>query len=141
MNWGKGIIIAMTGFIGFILYLVFTLMSKNTDLESPDYYKKEIEFEKEIIASNNTNALEEKIKISQDENFLIIQMPLKEKIDSVNVILLKPNNKELDMNLNFEGTKNLMIPKKDLTKGKYQIKIHFIIGAKNHLYKDDLIIE
>ena len=53
MSLGKGIIIAMTGFIGFILYLVFTLMSKNTDLESVDYYKKEIEFQK----SNDINKI------------------------------------------------------------------------------------
>ena len=141
MSWGRGIIIAMTGFIGFILYLVFTLMSKNTDLESVDYYKKEIEFQKEITASNNTNALKEKVKVTQDEDFLVIQMPHDQDIDSIHVILLKPNDKNLDEEFNFEGTKNLMIPKKDLSKGKYQLKLHFVIENKKHLYKEDLTIE
>jgi len=141
MSWGKGIIIAMTAFITFILYLVFTLTSKNTDLESEDYYKREIDFEQEIIASNNTNALEEKIKVTQDDDFVIIQMPTDKTIDSTHVSLLKPDNKKLDLELDFEGTKNLMIPKKDLTKGKYQLKINFIIERENYLYKDDLTIE
>jgi len=141
MSWGKGIIIAMTAFITFILYLVFTLTSKNTDLESEDYYKREIDFEQEIIASNNTNALEEKIKVTQDDDFVIIQMPTDKTIDSSHVSLLKPDNKKLDLELDFEGTKNLMIPKKDLTKGKYQLKINFIIESENYLYKDDLTIE
>jgi len=141
MSWGKGIIIAMTAFITFILYLVFTLTSKNTDLESEDYYKREIDFEQEIIASNNTNALEEKIKVTQNDDFVIIQMPTDKTIDSTHVSLLKPDNKKLDLELDFEGTKNLMIPKKDLTKGKYQLKINFIIERENYLYKDDLTIE
>jgi hypothetical protein len=42
MNWGKGIIVTMAAFMSFILFMVFTLLSKNTDLESEDYYKKEI---------------------------------------------------------------------------------------------------
>ena len=50
MNWGKGIIIVMSSFVIFILTLVFILMSTRVDLTSEDYYKQEINFQKEINA-------------------------------------------------------------------------------------------
>lgn len=141
MNWGKGIVIAMSSFVIFILYLVFTLMSKNTDLESEDYYKKEIEFEQEIKASQNTNGLAEKIKITQDESYLVIQLPSKEKVDSIEVQLLRPDDQKQDVTMSFENTKNLMIPKKDLKKGSFQLRLHFMIGENKHFYVEDLKID
>jgi hypothetical protein len=48
MNWGKGIIIGMGLFMAFIIFLVVNLMMQKVDLESEDYYKREINYESEI---------------------------------------------------------------------------------------------
>ena len=141
MNWGKGIIIFMASFMTFILWMVFTLMSKNTDLESEDYYKKEIAYEQEIQAQRNANDAKEKVKISENKEFIILQFPVKEKIDTVSVEFFKPNDKKGDQLFAEVGTKTMMVEKKKLQKGVYLINIHYQIATKKFLQKEEIMLK
>jgi len=141
MNWGKGIIIFMASFMAFILWMVFTLMSKNTDLESEDYYKKEIAYEQEIQAQRNANDAKEKVKISENKEFIILQFPSKEKIDTVSVEFFKPNDKKGDQLFAEVGTKTMMVEKKKLQKGVYLINIHYQIENKKFLQKEEIMLK
>lgn len=141
ITWGKGISIAMIAFMSFILYMVFTLMATNTDLESEDYYQKEIEFETEIKAVNNTNKLNEKVKVSQNEDFLIVQFPNLENMDSLSVFLFRPNNEKEDQLLTIEDSKTLMIPNKKLKIGSYNLKIQFKIKDELYMQKESVKIQ
>ncbi len=141
ITWGKGISIAMIAFMSFILYMVFTLMATNTDLESEDYYQKEIEFETEIKAVNNTNKLNEKVKVSQNEDFLIVQFPNLENMDSLSVFLFRPNNEKEDQLFTIEDSKTLMIPNKKLKIGSYNLKIQFKIKDELYMQKESVKIQ
>lgn len=141
MNWGKGIIIFMASFMAFILWMVFTLMSKNTDLESEDYYKKEIAYEQEIQAQRNANDAKEKVKISENKDFIILQFPLEEKIDTVSVEFFKPNDKNGDKLFTEVGTKTMMVEKNKLQKGVYLINIHYQIENKKFLQKEEIMLK
>ena len=141
MNWGKGIIIFMASFMAFILWMVFTLMSKNTDLESEDYYKKEIAYEQEIQAQRNANDAKEKVKISENKEFIILQFPSKDKIDTVSVEFFKPNDKKGDQLFAEVGTKTMMVDKKKLQKGVYLINIHYQIATKKFLQKEEIMLK
>ena len=141
MNWGKGIIIFMASFMAFILWMVFTLMSKNTDLESEDYYKKEIAYEQEIQAQRNTNDAKEKVKVSENKDFIILQFPLAEKIDTVSVEFFKPNDKNEDKLFAEVGTKTMMVEKNKLQKGLYLINIHYQIENKKFLQKEEIMLK
>ncbi|MBI1835670.1 MAG: FixH family protein [Flavobacteriia bacterium] len=140
MSWGKGITIAMIAFMTFILYMVFTLMSKNTDLESDDYYKKEIEFEKEIQSLTNTSKLKEKVKVSQLEKYVVIQFPAIEGIDSMRVELFRPNNEKDDQLFILKETKTLTILKSKLKIGIYNLNIHFKIKNESYMQKETIRI-
>ncbi len=141
MNWGKGIIIFMASFMTFILWMVFTLMSKNTDLESEDYYKKEIAYEQEIQAQRNANDAKEKVKVSDNKDFIILQFPLEEKIDTVSVEFFKPNDKNGDKLFAEVGTKTMMVEKKKLQKGVYLINIYYQIENKKFLQKEEIMLK
>ena len=141
ITWGKGITIAMIAFMSFILYMVFTLMATNTDLESEDYYQKEIEFETEIKAVNNTNKLNEKVKVSQNEDFLIVQFPNLENMDSLSVFLFRPNNEKEDQLFTIEDSKTLIIPNKKLKIGSYNLKIQFKIKDELYMQKESIVIK
>ncbi len=141
MNWGKGIIIFMASFMTFILWMVFTLMSKNTDLESEDYYKKEIAYEQEIQAQRNANDAKEKVKVSENKDFIILQFPVKEKIDTVSVEFFKPNDKKGDQLFAEVGTKTMMVEKNKLQKGLYLINIHYQIENKKFLQKEEIMLK
>lgn len=141
MNWGKGIIIFMASFMAFILWMVFTLMSKNTDLESEDYYKKEIAYEQEIQAQRNANDAKVKVKVTENKEFVILQFPIEEKIDTVSVEFFKPNDQKGDKLFAEVGTKTMMVDKNKLQKGLYQINIHYQIASKKFLQKEEIMLK
>ena len=109
MNWGKGLAIAMGGFMIFILYMVITLMSKSTDLESEDYYQQEIDFEQEISAISNMNELDEKVNVSQNEDYVLVQFPAIDQMDSIQVMMFRPNNEKEDQLFELKNSKSLLM--------------------------------
>lgn len=140
MSWGKGIIVAMSAFMIFILYMVVTLMSKNTDLESEDYYKKEIAFEQEIQSIKNMNELKDSVHITKNDQFVTIQLPNLADLSDVKIALMRPNNDKDDKTFGLEDTKLLMIPIKELKKGLYEMVIEFKSNNKSYLKKQTLSI-
>ena len=76
----------------FILILAVTMMRQNVNLESDDYYKKEINYEQEITAMRNANKLDEKIKVQVTEDYVMIQVPQEGKYASIQVFLQRPDN-------------------------------------------------
>jgi hypothetical protein len=141
MNWGKGLTIVIIAFMSFILYMVITLMTKgNADLVSEDYYKKEIEYEKEISALKNTEASKEKVVIMDKGDFIIFQFPTTKNIENIEIQLLRPNNDKKDVTVTEKNTKNVMIEKKKLEKGIYKASIHYTSQGQRFLQKEELKI-
>jgi hypothetical protein len=140
MNWGKGIIVAMALFMGFIIFLVVNIMSKTVDLESEDYYKREINYQEEITQQNNTNALADKVKLLSQEEFVVVQIPEKGDFTEINVHFLRPDDKNSDKVFQIKGTKSYLIPKIELVKGKYNIEIRYQVDSKQCLQKETIII-
>ncbi len=140
MNWGKGIIIAMALFIGFITFLVISLVSHTIDLESEDYYTKEINYEQEITAMENGNKLKSKIEMISQKEFVVVQIPEKENLSKIQVIFIRPDNKKLDKSFLISGTKSYLIPKTELSKGTYNVEIRFESNSTTCLQKETIII-
>ena len=141
MNWGKGLTIAIIAFMSFILYMVITLMTKgNADLVSEDYYKKEIEYEKEITALKNTENATEKVTINDKGEFIVFQFPTTKEIDNIEIHLLRPNNDKADVTFSEKDTKNVMIEKKKLEKGIYKASIRYNSEGQPFLQKEELNI-
>lgn len=139
MNWGKGIIIAMTLFMGFIVYLVVVLMSHKVDLESEDYYLREIAYEDEISALNAATK-NEAIKVSTTETHVVIQIPTTGTYDDVQVDFSRPNDENLDRSYPIKGSKTLTIEKSELSLGQYNIEISYRDGNNNCLQKEKVYI-
>ena len=141
MNWGKGLTIAIIAFMSFILYMVITLMTKgNADLVSEDYYKKEIEYEKEITALKNSENATEKVTINDKGEFIVFQFPTTKEIDNIEIHLLRPNNDKADLTFSEKDTKNVMIEKKKLEKGIYKASIRYNSEGQPFLQKAELNI-
>jgi hypothetical protein len=140
MNWGKGIIIGMGLFMAFIIFLVVNLMMQKVDLESEDYYKREINYESEINAINNSNGLGYKVELLQQDDFLVVQLPEKQNLNNLEVRLMRPDDEKLDKSYRVEGTKSYLIPKSDLTKGAYNIEIRYKVDSKECLQKETIYI-
>ena len=139
MNWGKGIIIGMSVFIAFIVTLVVLLMRESVDLESSDYYQKEINYEQEISAMKNANALGAKVAIENKSDYVIIQIPEGDFSD-VSVRLIRPDNDKLDKTYPISGTRSFLIEKNELKTGQYMVEISYRSNGKECLQKETIFI-
>lgn len=140
MNWGKGIVLGMSLFIVFILVLVIILMRQNVNLESADYYSKEINYEKELVAMRNAEAIEEKIKAISQEDHLVLQLPQEGDFGKVTIKLIRPDNDTLDKEYSFDDTRSFLIEKSELSKGAYKLEILYTFKGKECLQKETIYI-
>lgn len=140
MNWGKGIAIGLTSFIVFIVVLVVILMKQSVDLESKDYYAKEIDYENEITAMNNAGQLTDQIQLIKKDDHIIVQVPQNSSYDKVSVQFRRPNDDQLDKSFEFEDTKTYLIEKDILKNGLYNVQISYSGNGKNYLQKETIYI-
>lgn len=140
MNWGKGIVIGMVTFMGFITFLVVSLMMNKVDLQSEDYYKREINFEQEITAMENSNGLEAKIEVVSQDQFVLVKVPEKGNFSNIQLDFIRPDDQKLDKKYQIIGTKTFLIDKSELKKGNYSIEISYKFDKKPCLQRETISI-
>jgi len=129
MHWGKGIVIAFIAFIGFILYFVVRMATDdraNHDLVTPDYYKQELAYQKEIDAADKAAHKNIEVRVAQHENGLVIYFPeqFNPKEITGKVSLYRPSNKQLDFDLSISlSNTHLLVPDNRLVDGRWDIAI------------------
>lgn len=123
MNWGKGIIIAMALFMGFILTLVITLMRQDVDLEIDDYYKKELVFNEQYNAQQNYMDVSGKITFRIASDSLLITFPKELQTGEATIQLQRPNNKQQDVQFAVKAVDLVYIPTKSLPNGVFNCTI------------------
>ena len=129
LNWGWGIAIFLTGFISFILFFLFQALSFDGDLVSENYYDKELRHQETIDAQMNFRKLNEEVKILVLDEFVRIDLP-KLKNYQGELLVYRPSSAKLDRKYPIEGDK-IHIPKEDLEKGNYQLKISWESDGKS----------
>ena len=140
MNWGKGIIIAMSAFVIFILTLVFTLMSNRVDLTSDDYYKKEIGFQDEIEAQRLGQKFDRKLIIQQSKNSIFFEFKdsLPAKIGTIE--FNRPSDQKLDKTIVWKG-EQMILSKNLFQKGLYYLTLEFVQGDQKIQIDRQIIIK
>jgi hypothetical protein len=132
MNWGKGILIAMISFIGFIVTLVVILMSQKVDLVSEDYYLQELDYNKSMNAQTNyvESADEIKVEVSEDSLFLVFPKNLQNK--DIKMELKHKEKAQYDLKMDFKSNeKNTFVISKEKF-GKYDCKLNWTKENKEY---------
>ncbi len=136
MNWGKGIVIFMAAFITFILVLAIKLITTDVDLESDDYYAREINFGKEMEAVQKAEDLDEKVELNLIEGFVSIKIPESKAIENLELRLIRIDDDKLDRTYKIENTKTFLINKKDLVRGNYRSEMYYTIDGEKYMQKE-----
>ncbi len=143
INWGKGIVIAMVLFMLFILsfvYKTFTNSKYDHHLVTKEYYKDEINYQKEIDAVIKANTLSSKIQLKTIETGVEIIFPseLKGKKIEGSVKFTRSADDKLDFNLpiSLENSK-MLVPDTKLVKGIYIVNISWKMDDEAYLFKDN----
>jgi nitrogen fixation protein FixH len=146
INWGTGIVIAFALFMAFILYFVFEVQSNSkydNDLVVEEYYKHDAQFGKEMQRSQNAQDLADKPKVVVTPEGVVITFPdafVPNKIKG-SVSLYRPSNKKLDFEVPISlSSPTLLIPKKSLVGGRWDINMEWQYEGKSYLTKETIYI-
>lgn len=146
ISWGTSIVIAFALFMAFILYFVFLVQSDkkyDNELVLSDYYKYEMNLENEQNKERNANELTSNVTIIEQDNEIIIEFP--SEFDYTKIIgkisLYRPSDEKLDFEIPISlSSSNLLIPRKVLADGRWDIIIDWRFQDKEYLNKKSIKI-
>ncbi len=146
INWGTAIILAFGLFMTFILYFVFKVQSNSkydNELVVDEYYKHDAHFGDEMIRVQNAHDLAQKPMIVSNNNGITVNFPLvfAPKEIKGKVSLYRPSNKKLDFEVPISlSSSTLLIPKKSLVGGRWDINMEWQYEGKSYLTKEVIYI-
>lgn len=147
INWGTAIVIAFSIFISFILYFVIKVQSDSkydNDLVVEEYYKYDANFGDEMKRVQNAEDLVAKPLISLTTTGVTIVFPdtFVPKNIKGKVSLYRPSNKKLDFEIpiSLSDATTLLIPKKSLAGGRWDINMEWQYGGKSYLSKETIYV-
>ena len=147
INWGTAIVIAFGLFISFILYFVVKVQSDSkydNDLVVEEYYKHDAKFGDEMERVQNAEDLVSKPVITIVDEGVTIVFPatLAPKNIKGKVSLYRPSNKKLDFEIpiSLSDATTLLIPKKSLAGGRWDINMEWQYEGKSYLTKETIYI-
>lgn len=123
MNWGKGLIIGMVCFIGFIMTMVIIMMNQKVDLVTDNYYLKELEYDKTYDAESTYASAREAIVVHIDNGYLVLEIPKAFQEDTISGYLFRPNNSANDLHWAIKPNDRIQLPMKQLPKGRYELTL------------------
>jgi hypothetical protein len=141
-NWGKGIVLILTIFMGsMIAFFIYTL-SLPENLVMEEYYEADLTYQTVIDKKNRTNALSKEATIVHDsanQRLLItypqIAMPRQFNGD---VHLFRPDNDKLDQHypVQTDSTFTQSIDISALKAGLWKCKLNWNVDSTGYLNED-----
>lgn len=144
IHWGVGLVIGMSLFIGFILFLVYHMLTNpkfDHDLVTEEYYKKELVYQQEIDAETRARKLPLNLKENRSTNGWTIEFPENLRPESIsgNLVMYRPSNAKLDFEIPLKlENHRLEIPKEKLVAGRWNIYVHWNYEGESYLFKKEI---
>jgi hypothetical protein len=137
MNWGNSIVLSFVLFAVFIGTLVSVCMKQEINLVAPDYYKQELNYQKQIERLHNASQLLMKPDISISNSMLLVAFDQFNRIESGELKLIRPSNPEFDNSFILQATAD-SIQQFDLSNqpsGMYKAKMTWAMNGKEFFFE------
>lgn len=138
MNWGKGLIIGMVCFMGFIITLVTIMMNQKIDLVTENYYLKELDYDQTYDAQSNYENADGSITAYVKNDSLTLEIPSEFLEDSIHGYLFRPNDVKSDLSWSFKASNKIQLPVAQLPKGHYELTLTGKRKGKAFEFQDQL---
>jgi hypothetical protein len=144
MNWGNKLMLVFIVFALLIGTLVYKSINTKYDLVSKDYYKDELRYQERIDQTNNANEISA-VSISQDNSYLIIQLPKEQsgvKTEGEILMYCKTNaDNDVKFILQTDSNGKQIIDKNKIRKGAYQLKLTWQTASQKFYNQHDILIK
>ena len=137
-KWGIGIFALYGGFVVFILICVAFASMQSFDLVEPDYYQKGLDYQQQIDRLNRTasSGTHPTIGFDTPGKAIVITYPATVPVAELSgtVTLFRPSNAQWDRTipLTLASDYRQLIPAERLAKGRWRIKINWMIGDSTY---------
>lgn len=144
MSWGNKILISFLLFVAGMVYLVYRSMKTEFDLVEKDYYKKELVYQDVIDGTNRANQLSSAVSIQQNENGLLLTLPveMKNKQSQGEVLFYCPSDAKKDKNIKLQVDENAtqLIPVINIHPASYVVKIHWTESSHSYFVEKHITV-
>jgi hypothetical protein len=131
-SWGTGILIFLIIFILAAAGFIFFAMRQDVNLVHEDYYEKGVDHSAQMEVDARSQVFKDAVQPGLEEGSLVVHFStsLAASIDSGNVLLYRPSDRNLDTNYPLDLSGNAFkIPKTDLAMGRYILKLEWYSGG------------
>lgn len=124
MDWGKGILLTIIAFVGFIMTLVvISVRQDDIHLVTENYYEKEIKYQDQIEREKSAAELDREVLIFDSQSkSMLLDLPVGAK---GNLQLFRPSDARLDQELELDITQEgkTTVPLEKLKSGYWRIQL------------------
>ncbi|MCU0322215.1 MAG: FixH family protein [Chitinophagaceae bacterium] len=144
MSWGNKLVFVFIAFAGLIGTLVYKSMKSSFDLVSKDYYTDELRYQEKIDAKASA-AQFSAIQLAQTNEVVIIHFPAElagKKVDGEAWFYCSTNaTKDRKIAIEVASNGEMIIPKSQLAKANYQVKISWKIGEESYYTEKNINLQ
>ena len=145
LNWGTGIVIALSIMIIGMLTLVYIATRQDYFLVEKDYYQKGINYQGQIDRINNLNKLREKPQLIQEGQSLKLQLPawFQNKTIEGEILIYSPVDEKLDKTTAIKLNESLQqtISLQDTKPGRYTVKLDWQADNTPYYWEQQITVE
>lgn len=131
MNWGWKIAVGYTGFVLFILYMVYRALGVDFELVTPDYYSAELAFQGQIDKQHAALNNGYDVEILAENDGVAIKFIGYEGTskNSGSVSFMRYSDTKLDRTFDWQMNEQgmMFIPKSNFERGQYIFKLEGMV--------------
>ncbi|MFN3999223.1 FixH family protein [Algoriphagus sp.] len=124
MDWGKGILLTIIAFVGFILTLVIiSVRQDDIHLVTENYYEKEIKYQDQIDRETSAAGLDREVLVFDFQSkSMVLDLPVGAK---GNLQLFRPSDARLDQEVSLEILEEgkTTVPLEKLKSGYWRVQL------------------
>jgi len=142
MNWGKSIILAFVLFTGFIATLVTVCVREDISLVTKDYYKEELDYQRQIDRiTNSANLAVKPAIVLENSDLLKITFSDFNQVEKGTLILFRPSDPAMDKQFEIKNSASATqyFSTKGMETGMYRARVQWTIGDKE-FYIEEVIL-
>lgn len=130
MDWGKGILLTIIGFVAFMMTLVvISVKQDDIHLVTENYYEKEIKYQDQIDRESASAALDREVLVFDAQNkVILLDLPVGAK---GSLQLFRPSDARLDQEVAVDVTQagKTSVPLDQLKSGYWRAQLTWTEGG------------
>jgi len=136
-NWGWAVLIFYSGFVCFMLFMVWESTRLKTELVTTDYYGKELKYQEQLDKMKRSNILNQPLSwtvMNKKEVKLNFPSDVKGKDVKARILFYRPDNSLRDFNISCQAdsTGVCIVSSDKFRHGAYKMEVDWSAGKETY---------